>query len=71
MQCVNGVLILTPEEKASIEAAIGPITSYNVQDVRLRLINEIEKKEAEGSKLWANMLRISLEEITAFSGSSA
>lgn len=71
MQCMNGVLIMTPEEKASIESAIGPITSYNVEDVRLRLINEIEKKEADGFKLWAEMMRITLAEVSAFAGYNA
>lgn len=71
MQCINGVLILTPEEKQAIEAAIGPITSYNVNDVRLKLINEIEKKEAAGLKLYADMIRVSLKAVTAFSGSGA
>ncbi|HZW13935.1 MAG TPA: hypothetical protein VFF81_12185 [Noviherbaspirillum sp.] len=70
MQCINRILILADQEKAALEAAIGPIKSYNVDDVRLKLVIEIEKKEAAGQQLWATMLRITLRNVTAFSSSN-
>lgn len=71
MQCINGLLILTAEEKAAIEADTGPLASYKVEDVRLKLIYAAERKEAEGHKLDAEMIRITLKHVSAFAGSSA
>lgn len=71
MQCMNGILILTPEEKEALEADIGPITSYNVEDVRLQLVNAVEKREAEGHHVWAKITRRMLERVSAFAGSNA
>ena len=71
MESINGLLILSPEEKAAIESAIGPITSYEAKDIKLKLINEIEKKEAVGHVLWAQILRRTLEDINVFVGSNA
>lgn len=70
MQCMNGILILSEDEKEVLEADIGPISSYDVHDIRLKLVNVIERKEAEGCHQWARMIRPMLEEISAFADSS-
>lgn len=70
MESINGILIVTPEERASIEAAIGPLVSCRVDDVRLQLINAVERREAKGYFLWAEFIRCMLEQVAALANSS-
>ncbi len=71
MQSMNGILILSPEERAALEATIGPLTSCRVEDIRLQLIHQVERKEAEGYFLWARFIRDMLQQVTEVAGGVA
>lgn len=67
MMAINGILILDDEEKAVIEADVGPLTSLEVADVVQKLKLVVDQKEREGNLMWANLVRTTLNEVSALS----
>lgn len=68
MQCINGILMLEECEKNALEAIIGPITCYEVENIRYKLVCAVEREEAIGFFLWAKIIRSSLANVSAFAG---